>query len=159
MGPLVQRGDVFRLDISGDNGETKRRVCVILDLAPPARPAAAILIFGCSETKACTPSDAVVRVEVEQRTVFNALKLANATSFHREDIRAYDATSPMLALGRRVGRCPAATMIELRHLLEQRYREAALIPVLPAQASAQTRTVAATLTAGSAPDGEGGGAP
>lgn len=157
MGPLVQRGDVFRLDIPGDNGVTKRRVCVVLDLAPPGKPLVAIVIFGCSETKARTSPTAVVRIEDEQRTVFNALKLTNATSFHRDDIRVYEAASPMLAPGRRIGRCPAATMIELRRLLAERYRDAAPIPVLPTQAGAAVRALAMTLTARRATDGEGSG--
>lgn len=148
MGPTVQRGDVFRLDIPGDNGETKRRICIVLDLSPPGRPDAAIIIFGCSQTKVRTPPDAFVRVEQEHRTAFRALGLANPTSFHRDDIRVYDAASPMLAAERRAGRCPAPTMIALRALLEQRYRDARTIPVLPKQASEATRKAAAALTAG-----------
>ena len=150
MGPMVQRGDVFRLDIPGDNGETKRRVCVVLDLAPPApgRTIAAIFIFGCSETKARAASGTFLRIEAEQRQAFNALTLSNPTSFHVEDVRVYEATSPMLAPDRRLGRCPPATMIEFRQLLVRRYLDATPIRALPSQARSETREVAAALTRG-----------
>jgi mRNA-degrading endonuclease toxin of MazEF toxin-antitoxin module len=155
MMPSVQRGDVFWLELPGDNGETKRRPCVVVDLAPPGQPAVAILIFGCSTTKPRTDPRAVVRIEESQRATFRALGLSNATSFHREDIRCYDASSPMLAPNKRAGRCPPATMTELRELLAQRYLDRAPIPLLPKQASDAARGAAAALTRGGAPTESG----
>jgi hypothetical protein len=124
----VRAGDVYILQIPGDNGETKARRAIVLDGAPnPNRPEVVLIIFGCSETK--RHARQFVRVEATDRD-FARLGLANATTFHIEDIRFYDASSPSFAKPPQ-WRCTMSRMLELRALLDQRLQQVQPIPLLP----------------------------
>lgn len=61
---------------------------------------------------------------------FAKLQLSNATTFHLEDIRFYDAGSPVFSRPPRA-RCGAERLLELRELLELRLDEPGDLPLLP----------------------------
>lgn len=130
----VRPGDVHVLPIPGDNGETKERFCIILDSYPtPSGAEVVCFVFGCSETKRKACSGEFVRIEREPASRFRALGLLNATTFHQEDIRHYDARSSRFQR-RRCGVCGPSLMLELRKLAEARARQSAPIQLLPDRA-------------------------
>jgi hypothetical protein len=130
---MVRPGDVYRLPIPGDNGETKSRFCVILDSYPTQSGAQVVsIVFGCSETKRGARVGEFIRVEREPLSAFRGLGLENATTFHQEDIRHYDALSPRF--DRRCGYCPPGLMLEFRKLSAARDRQRTPIPLLPDKA-------------------------
>lgn len=134
----VRPGDVHVLPIPGDNGETKERFCIVLDSYPTVSGAQVVsFVFGCSETKRKARAEELVRVEREPASQFRALGLQNATTFHQEDIRHYDARSPRF--GRRCGFCGPGLMIQLRKLAEARVRQPAPIPLLPDKAREEAK--------------------
>lgn len=138
MQTTARSGDVYLLPIPGDNGQTKDRFCVVLDIYPTLSGAQVVsFVFGCSETKRGACVGTFVRVEREPAAQFRSLGLANATTFHQEDIRHYDAWSPKFA--HKSGFCTASLMIELRKLSVARNRQAAPIPLLPERAREDAR--------------------
>lgn len=152
MATLVRPGDVFVLPILGDNGETKERFCVLLDSYPTLHAADVVsLVFGCSNTKAGARADDVVRIEPEPAVVLRQLGLLNATTFHLEDVRLYDARSPRFDLKRRRGRCPPGTFLLLRALWERRLAMPEPIELLPDRPRDEAVVAAAAWQAG---DGE-----
>jgi hypothetical protein len=133
---VVRPKDVFWLPFPGRNGVTKKRCCIVLDSAPnEANPDVVLLIAGASETS----SVSAIRVEPTDRA-FNKLGLSNGTTFHAEDLRFYDARSPMLL--HRSTTCPSALYLELRRLADAWIDEGKRIPILPASASDVARTAA-----------------
>ena len=141
MPPSVRAGDVFRLAIPGDNGETKSRFSIVLDAAPsPSNPELVVIIFGCSRTRKGSDAERHVRVEPENRAWFNKLGLRNGTTFHLEDIRFHDAASPKLL--RRLCACPPMLFLQLRKLLEKRLDEDIPIEILPRSAPSRLGPVA-----------------
>lgn len=127
----VRPGDVHVLPVPGDNGVTKDRFCIILESYPTPSGAQVVrLVFGCSETKGAARKGEFVRVEREPAARFRGLGLLNATTFHQEDIRHYDAWSSRLQQQRR-GFCSSGLMLELRKLADARVRQAVPIPLLP----------------------------
>jgi hypothetical protein len=150
MPSAVRAGDVYILQIPGDNGETKARRSIILDGAPdPNDPAVVLLIFGCSETKRNARPGSFVRITETDRD-FRRLGLANATTFHLEDIRFYDAGSPSFSRPPQWKCSDPARMLELRALLEERLDDPAPIPLLPRSISDRARRAAAEY--GALPD-------
>ena len=138
---VVRPRDVFWLPFPGRNGITKDRCCVVLDSAPNEHnPDVVLVIAGCSET---VPGPSV---RVEATTIaFARLGLSNATTFHAEDIRFYDAHSPKLQ--RRSATCPYDLHLELRELADAWIDAGNSIPVLPEKASGEARAAAANFVA------------
>ena len=138
----VRPGDVYVLQIPGDNGEIKARPCVVLDGAPlPHRPRVVVIIFGCSNTKARAGRGRYVRIEDTARD-FAKLGLANATTFHLEDIRFYDGGAPVFSRPPK-SRCGAERLIELKELLELRLEEPGQILLLPRIPTEEAKQAAA----------------
>jgi hypothetical protein len=133
--PSVRPGDVYWLPIPGDNKQTKTRIAIVLEATPTReRPEAVVIIFGCSRTKSRAKDGRYFRVD-EESPWFNTLGLSNATTFHLEDIRFYDASSSRLT--RRRGRCPRKPFLELRKLWDIFLEEGVQgVPLLPAKPSA-----------------------
>lgn len=133
-------GDVVRVWIRGDNGEEKRRFCVIMERVPPGVPQGVMLMFGCSNTKSRSNPERYLRIE-DTSAAFKRMSLENSTTFHLEDTRGFDAHSPQL---KRIGRMPPKDFIELRRLYDTFKAEGHPIQVLPDKARELART---TLTA------------
>lgn len=142
MASAVRAGDVYIVPIRGDNGVVKPRRVVILDGAPnPQDPLVVLLIFGCSDTNAKARPGTYVRV-FDDDADFVRLALANSTTFHLEDIRFYDANSPVFARPP-IGRCgDPDRMLQFRELLEARLEDRTPIKLLPATASDESEEAA-----------------
>lgn len=142
MPSAVRAGDVYILQIPGDNGVTKPRPAIVLDGAPnPNNPTVVLIIFGCSETKRHARPGTFIRI-IESDRDFAKLGLANATTFHMEDIRFYDASSPSFSRPPRSKCSDPNRMLALRGLLEQRLENPEPIPLLPRMASDEARKAA-----------------
>lgn len=149
---LVRPGDVFVLPIPGDNRETKDRFCIVLGCYPTFTAAEVVsIIFGCSLTKRTALPGDFVRVGTEPAAQFRGLGLLNATTFHLEDIRYYDARSPRLDRGRRRGYCPPGLMLALRGLADRRDLMPVAIPLLPEQARDEAANVTSAREASRLP--------
>lgn len=145
--PTVRPGDVYRLPVPGDNGETKMRFSVILDSYPSiSAPKIVAFIFGCSETKRGAKLSRFVRIETTDRAAFNAIRLENGTTFHYEDIRLYDASSDRLV--RKHGSCPQHVFQDLRTLYDIYRDENETILLLPERASEAAKAAASDFAAG-----------
>lgn len=141
---MVQEGDVVRLLIPGDNGVDKKRICVVMERLPsPSKPEAVLIIFGCSETKYGSIGTRFFRIEYET-TAARTIGLSNATTFHIEDTRGFDAHSPQLV---KIGRCPMREFLELKKLIQVLKAEGSEIQVLPDRARAAAREAVAAMTA------------
>jgi len=142
MPSAVRAGDVYILQIPGDNGEAKARRSIVLDGAPnPNDPAVVLLIFGCSETKRNARPGSFIRINETDRD-YRRLGLANATTFHLEDIRFYDASSPSFSRPPQWKCSDRARMLDLRALLEKRLDDSTPIPLLPRLISDKARQAA-----------------
>lgn len=146
MPSAVRAGDVYILQIPGDNGETKARRSIILDGAPnPNDPAVVLLIFGCSETKRNARPGSFIRISETDRDYLQ-LGLANATTFHLEDIRFYDASSPSFSRPPQWKCSNRDRMLAFRALLDKRLDDPKPIPLLPRLISDKARQAASEFT-------------
>lgn len=143
MASAVRAGDVYIVPIRGDNGDVKPRRVLVLDGAPdPSDAKVLLIIFGCSETKARARTGTYIRI-YDDDPDFPTFGLENSTTFHIEDIRFYDASSPFFS-GRPKGKCSDPDrMIDFRELLDQRLDDHQTpITLLPRTASAEAEKAA-----------------
>lgn len=131
MACMVVEGDVVRVWIQGNNGVYKHRFCVVMERLPAFSGDAVMLMFGCSETKPGTPPDRVYRIE-ENTRAFTSMKLNNATSFHLEDVCAFDGHSAQLE--KRGRTCPRNDFIRLKRLYQIWKAEGHTVVVYPDKA-------------------------
>jgi hypothetical protein len=112
-----------------------------------------VIIFGCSETKRHARPEGFVRITEADRD-FRKLGLANATTFHVEDIRFYDAASPSFSRPPRSRCSDRDRMLELRTLLERRLDDPMPIPLLPRLVSEAARQAAGDYTRAATAEGD-----
>jgi hypothetical protein len=139
-------GDCIYVTVTGDNGVTKTRPCVVMEVVPPGQPKLVMFMFGCSDTKPAyvnTPNFFRVTTDAES---FDLMSLSNDTSFHVDDVRGILATSPQL---KKRGRCGRTEFNELKRVY-QAYKAAGLpIRVEPPNAPANLADMIRVHLAGS----------
>lgn len=128
-GYAASPGDVINTPFTGANGETKNRYAVIVLRIPrpPAKAEAVLVIACCSETKGGAQADAYSRIETSDLE-FSNLKIGNASTFHRDDVRAVDVRSPIL---KKLGFCGPRTMLKLKKLVEDHVLGCTTMATLP----------------------------